>query len=92
MEIFEQKGLIKILLFLLENGNKTNSLYNLKNSTNLSKFIINECIEVLKNNKLIDKHEKIGSRLSTEIILTLRGIQIALIFREIKLLYENNHN
>jgi len=92
MKLFEKKGLIQILIFFLENNNKIRSKYYLNHSIRLSKLTIKECIDILESNKLIKKFEKIGPRLRTEIQLTSRGVQIALKFKKIKSIIDNNHN
>jgi DNA-binding HxlR family transcriptional regulator len=77
MILFEKKGFVRILLLLLNNQNSIDSKYKLKKSLELSNNSLNECLEILKNFKLIDVIKDIGPRNRTEIKLTERGIKIA---------------
>ena len=92
MKFFEKKGLIQILISILENNNKMRSKYYLNHSVRLSKSTVKDCIDILESNKLLEKSEKIGPRLRTEIQLTSRGVRIALEFKKIKMILDNNHN
>ncbi|KKN33507.1 hypothetical protein LCGC14_0803040 [marine sediment metagenome] len=83
MIIFEKKGLVRILLFLFSNNYSINSKYMLKKAFQLSSNTLNECIEVLKERKLIETSKELDSRKRIEIKLTKLGITIAHSLEEI---------
>lgn len=86
IEIFEKKGIITILIMLLENDLKINSKYQLNKILKLSNSTINRNIEILLKYNLIKKKEHIKPRSSTEIRLTNKGLNIA---QKLKLINEN---
>lgn len=75
--ILEKKGIIRILLFLLNNQNVINSKYQLQKSLKLHTNTINNCIAILEDIKIIITLNGIGPRGRTEIRLTKLGTNIA---------------
>lgn len=75
--LFEKKGFVRILLLLLNNQNSIDSKYKLNKLLELSNNSLNECLEMLKEFKLIGVIKDIGPRNRTEIKLTELGIEIA---------------
>lgn len=77
MILLEKKGFVRILVLLLNNHNSIDSKYKLKKLVELNNTSLNECLEILKNIKLIDVIKDIGPRNRTELKLTELGIKIA---------------
>lgn len=76
MILFEKKGLVRILLFLLNNQNSVDSKYRLKKLLELNNTSLNECLEILKKFKMVDVIKDVGPRNRTELKLTELGINI----------------
>lgn len=75
MILFEKKGFARILLLLLNNQNSIGSKYELKKLSELNNTSLNECLETLKNFKIINVIKDIGPRSRTELKLTDLGIR-----------------
>jgi DNA-binding HxlR family transcriptional regulator len=77
MEVFEEKGFIKILHFLSENPDKTYSKYEIQKATKLSSNTLKKRIISLKKYYLIEETPEVGPRARTEIKLSNIGKEIA---------------
>ena len=76
MIIFERKGLVRILLLLLNNQNSIDSKYKLKKLSELNNTSLNECLIILKKFKMINVIRNIGPRNRTVLKLTEFGMKI----------------
>lgn len=84
--VLEKKGFARVLLLLYDNQNSIDSKYKLKKLAELSNTSLNECLNILKKQKLINIKKDIGPRNRTELKLTELGIKIAQSLKEILIL------
>ena len=84
IEIFEKKGIIRILLILHENHDQPYSKYELEKISKLSKRTVDHRLKVLKNLNLVEETQQVGPRARTEINLTPHGKEIAELFENIQ--------
>lgn len=77
MELFEKKGLARIILFLYMNNGSIDSKYKLIKELALSSTTINKRIKLLVEMKLIKTSREYNSRKKIKLILTDLGSSIA---------------
>ena len=86
ISVFEKKGFVRILVFMLNNQNSIDSKYKLKKLVKINNATIDECLKIMKIFELIDIKKDIGPRNRTEVKLTNFGIKIAQSIEEILIL------